>query len=266
MYKIGEVSKITKISTRMLRYYDEENLLKPSFTGSNGYRFYTDSDLDIIEKIKHLRRYHFSYNEMRDILLNKQENDTTIYLQKLNELKNTATDYDLLISELESAHQVGTPSPITNSYDIHFVEKQPFYGLCKKKILKEDKIDAFIDQMASKVFKSRLSLLGNSFITFCDSSLLDEGDFEIEYCQPITSHDSIKGFETKLFETPLYLSTLHYGDYSHVSKAYSQLYKWADQKGFKMIGDFMEKYYVDSYFTPDCNEFITEISVAICKF
>jgi DNA-binding transcriptional MerR regulator len=31
MFKIGEFSKLTQISIRMLRYYDEEGLLKPAF-------------------------------------------------------------------------------------------------------------------------------------------------------------------------------------------------------------------------------------------
>lgn len=29
MFKIGEFSKLTQVSIRMLRYYDERNLLKP---------------------------------------------------------------------------------------------------------------------------------------------------------------------------------------------------------------------------------------------
>ncbi|MDL0414372.1 MerR family DNA-binding transcriptional regulator, partial [Clostridioides difficile] len=30
MFKIGEFSKLTQVSTRMLRYYDETGLLKPA--------------------------------------------------------------------------------------------------------------------------------------------------------------------------------------------------------------------------------------------
>ena len=32
MFKIGEVSKLTQISIRMLRYYDELGILKPAKT------------------------------------------------------------------------------------------------------------------------------------------------------------------------------------------------------------------------------------------
>lgn len=42
MFKIGEFSKLTQVSIRMLRYYDENNLLKPARTDPyTGYRLYS---------------------------------------------------------------------------------------------------------------------------------------------------------------------------------------------------------------------------------
>ena len=42
MFKIGEFSKLTQVSIRMLRYYDEAGLLKPSSTDPwTGYRMYS---------------------------------------------------------------------------------------------------------------------------------------------------------------------------------------------------------------------------------
>ncbi|MBY2479139.1 MerR family transcriptional regulator, partial [Clostridioides difficile] len=72
MYKIGEASKITKISSRMLRYYDKENILRPSHVENNGYRYYTEGDINVISKIKNLRRYEFTYEEIKDIFDNNK--------------------------------------------------------------------------------------------------------------------------------------------------------------------------------------------------
>lgn len=45
MYKIGAFSKITQLSIKTLHYYDEENILSPSFRDEhNGYRYYNDQD------------------------------------------------------------------------------------------------------------------------------------------------------------------------------------------------------------------------------
>lgn len=44
MYKIGDFSSITKISKRMLRYYNEKGLLKPQKDELNNYRYYSDAN------------------------------------------------------------------------------------------------------------------------------------------------------------------------------------------------------------------------------
>ena len=46
MLKIGEFSKLTNISVRMLHHYDEIGLLKPiKIDAQNGYRFYSVSQV-----------------------------------------------------------------------------------------------------------------------------------------------------------------------------------------------------------------------------
>ena len=49
--KIGELSKRTGVSIRMLRYYEAEGLLKPERTES-GYRDYDMAEVRTIERIK----------------------------------------------------------------------------------------------------------------------------------------------------------------------------------------------------------------------
>lgn len=49
--KIGELSKRTNVSIRMLRYYEQEGLLKPSRT-QGGFRDYDLTDERTVERIK----------------------------------------------------------------------------------------------------------------------------------------------------------------------------------------------------------------------
>ncbi|MCA1440442.1 MerR family transcriptional regulator [Ensifer sp. IC4062] len=49
--KIGELSKRTGVSIRMLRYYEAEGLLKPQRTTS-GYRDYDAAELRTVERIR----------------------------------------------------------------------------------------------------------------------------------------------------------------------------------------------------------------------
>lgn len=49
--QIGELSKRTGVSVRMLRYYEQENLIRPARRAS-GYRDYDDDDERIVNAIR----------------------------------------------------------------------------------------------------------------------------------------------------------------------------------------------------------------------
>ena len=66
----GEVSKQRNISMRTLRYYDQINLLTPSFKDENGKRYYSEEDLFKLEKIIILKSLSLPLEEIR-ILLDK---------------------------------------------------------------------------------------------------------------------------------------------------------------------------------------------------
>ena len=48
---IKEVSELTGVSARTLRYYDQIGLLKPSKTSEAGYRYYGERELEILQQI-----------------------------------------------------------------------------------------------------------------------------------------------------------------------------------------------------------------------
>ncbi len=49
--RIGELAGRTGVSIRALRYYEEQELLRPDRT-SSGYRIYAESDLDTVRRIR----------------------------------------------------------------------------------------------------------------------------------------------------------------------------------------------------------------------
>ena len=51
--RIGELAQLTRISERMLRYYEEEGLLQPTRSES-GYRLYDQKDVEIVQKLQKL--------------------------------------------------------------------------------------------------------------------------------------------------------------------------------------------------------------------
>ena len=65
MYKINQFSKISGLTVKALRYYDQENILQPTFRNEdNQYRYYNEEDLKKSQLIKSLRSLDFSIMEI----------------------------------------------------------------------------------------------------------------------------------------------------------------------------------------------------------
>ena len=64
----GEVAKQKNISIRTLRYYDQINLLTPSYKDDNGRRYYSEKDLFQLEKILFLKSLALPLENIRDLL------------------------------------------------------------------------------------------------------------------------------------------------------------------------------------------------------
>ncbi len=65
--KIGELSKLSQISIRMLRYYEEAGLLSPKRTVS-GYRQFEIEDIDRVKLIHKLNNAGLTLKVIRKIL------------------------------------------------------------------------------------------------------------------------------------------------------------------------------------------------------
>lgn len=69
-YSCGQFAKMAHITKKTVRYYDERNLLKPSYVTSSGARFYTDADFARLQQILLLKHLGFSLDEIREMTMN----------------------------------------------------------------------------------------------------------------------------------------------------------------------------------------------------
>lgn len=69
MLKIGDFSKLSRVSIRMLRHYDDIGLLKPAETDDfTGYRYYREDQLFIVARITALKDMGFPLADIVRIL------------------------------------------------------------------------------------------------------------------------------------------------------------------------------------------------------
>ncbi|QWU13885.1 DNA-binding transcriptional regulator, MerR family [Paenibacillus sophorae] len=87
MLKIGDFSRLTRVSIRMLRYYDEIGLLPPAaIDGSTGYRYYSADQIETVHGIKSLREMGFGFPEFGEWL--KESGNTRRLLELLAKQKH----------------------------------------------------------------------------------------------------------------------------------------------------------------------------------
>jgi DNA-binding transcriptional MerR regulator len=67
-YKIGEASRIARISVRALRHYDDVGLVVPSARSAAGYRLYTDGDLERLQQVLFYRELGFGLERIAALL------------------------------------------------------------------------------------------------------------------------------------------------------------------------------------------------------
>lgn len=68
MYSISEVAKITNLTARALRHYEEKGLISSSRRGQNGYRYYSEDVISKVAQIKKFKGMEFSLDEIHSFL------------------------------------------------------------------------------------------------------------------------------------------------------------------------------------------------------
>jgi len=67
-YTVKQLSKVSGVSVRTLHYYDEIGLLKPAYHGTNGYRYYEQKQLLVLQQILFFRELGFELKKIQQIL------------------------------------------------------------------------------------------------------------------------------------------------------------------------------------------------------
>ena len=100
-YNISQLSKLSGVSARTLRYYDEINLLHPSRTNEAGYRFYGDKEVNLLQQILFYRERGLSLKKIRFILYDENFDMLKALNEHLTELENRRERLSKLIDTVK---------------------------------------------------------------------------------------------------------------------------------------------------------------------
>ena len=100
-YSSGQFARMANVSVRTIRFYDKQNILKPSYVTPAGARFYTDSDFARLQQILLLKYLGFSLDDIREMTID--DSDYLFLLNSLNLQKKLIQDQIEQMQLVESA-------------------------------------------------------------------------------------------------------------------------------------------------------------------
>ncbi len=66
-YSIGEAEKLTGVPAKTLRFYEEKEIIKAAVREENGYRLFTEENIEEIRLIKYARDLGLSLTEIKKL-------------------------------------------------------------------------------------------------------------------------------------------------------------------------------------------------------
>jgi effector-binding domain-containing protein len=270
MFKIGDFSRLNRISVKALRYYDEIGLLKPvrvdQFTG---YRYYSADQLPrlhyiialkdtglSLEEIATLINNSLNPSQMRDIFILKQAElrqrvdeeqkrlEQVENLLKQIEKEGKMPDYKVVVKKVE-AQLIASVRGILPAYS----DVGQFYGEIFKHLAKK------------MIFKPAAPTM-----LICYDSEYKERDVDVELCVPVKK--SIPGSDkVKVYELPEIEAAciIHKGPYEKFGETYGALMAWIDTHAYQVTGPSREVYITSPYDTEDTTKYVTEIQFPVEK-
>lgn len=269
MFRIGEFSKITQVSIRMLRYYDETKLLQPEkIEADTGYRMYSSSQIERLNRILFLKNLGFNVNKILDFLNNwetekiraeleiqEKEIEQAIILEneKLLRLQMSLRDLDrqkldlntqIIIKKLPTCHVVSIRKLVPD----YFCEGE-LWGELSEKL-----------QMW-KNLKAK-----ESFSIYHDLEQ-KEKDVDIEVCvviNDVTLADDESIVFRQVKEIEKAACFMIYGPYENIANAYSEFAVWLEQHPeYKMYGGNRQICHVGGWNEANPANFVTELQIPI---
>ena len=263
-YKIGEISKIYGIGRDSLMYYEDIGILKP-FRDKNGYRMYKLSDIWRLNLIKELRSLNFPMKKIKEYLDDRNIESTKEILnkeiilidEKIEELlsykENIMKRLDTISYELKNLKLY--------EIDLVYINKRKALEL-NANITKDEEFD-FLIQKLQKDYENRFTILGNNNIgsSFCLDKIKQGiyNEFKSVFCF-LEDEEEIYNI---IFNEGYYLTLTYKGEYKNNKHHINKMFKYIEEKGYKIISDPIEIYKIDIHETEDINEFVTEIQIPV---
>lgn len=271
MLKIGDFSKLSRISIRMLRHYDLIGLLVPeSIDDFTGYRYYSENQLPLASRIAALKEMGFSLNMIDRIL--KVYDDTAslkeyLLLQQA-ELKEQAEKTGMQLRILETTlNRIGKDDNMMQ-YSVSVKEMPERNVASLRKIIPAYNKEGLLwEQLMKEVTPLSIQYANpcNGLAVFHDKEYKEQDpDVEIQI-SVLGSYQNTANVIFKTVPSVTIASATYKGGYEQLTTVNHAVADWVRDNGYDFSEDMFTIYHVGPGQTKNPEEFVTEVCFPISK-
>ena len=271
MLKIGDFSKLSRISIRMLRHYNEIGLLVPKHTDQlTNYRYYAEDQLPIAGRISALKDMGFSLGLVVEILKNYDDPQALgQYLAiKQTEVQEQADEIKERLLRLETAVQRLRKDGKIMKYNVNLKELPERYVASVRKVIpsynQEGMLWGILMQETAPL-QMQTANPCNTMAIFHDREY-KESDVDVEVQMTVTGKYS--NTENVIFKTepPVRIASATYtGSYEIVSEVNEAVANWVRDNEYAFDGLSFCIYHVSPHETQNPDEYVTEVCYPVKK-
>ena len=273
MYKIGDFSRLSLVSVKALRYYDELGLLKPArVDDGTGYRYYSTRQLPRLNRILVMKDMGLSLEQIALLLDNEPTPDQIRGMLRLKqaELSQQMVEGQARLQRIEAWLQAFEKEAIMPAYDVILKSVAPLRvasvrGVAPSMEQIGPTLDRLFDQVMGYISQHGAAPVEPG-ITLYHNLGLTELDISVEACTPfdgsLGDSEQVKVGELPAIETMA--SVIHHGSFSTLNQAYSAIFTWIEANGYRINGPNRELN-LEYVRGGDQSKFVTEIQFPVEK-
>lgn len=271
MLKIGDFSKLSRISIRMLRHYDEIGLLVPaSIDEFTSYRYYSEAQLPIANRITALKDMGFSLASVAEIMKSYEDPKalTQYLLLKQSEIREQAEETYRRLLLLETTIQRLRKDGIAMNYNVTLKELPERYVASVRRVIPAYEQEGMLWGILMEETAPLNLQDGDPCYTlaiFHDGEH-KESNVDVEVQKSIKG--SYKNTENVVFKTvpPIQIASATYkGSYEKINEVNEAVANWVRDNGYEFNGLSFCIYHVSPHETQNPDELVTEVCYPVKK-
>ncbi len=271
MLKIGDFSKLTRISIRMLRHYESMGLLKPvKVDPFTGYRYYAASQLADANRITALRSMGFKLAETADILSRYGDREAlAVFLEdKYKEVLEQRQEMNRRLMLIETTIERIRKDGNSMNYNVTVKSFDERYAASVRQIIPSYWDEGRLWSILKSEAEGSNIQFASPFIAY--GVYYDEGfketDVDVEIQANVKgNYNDTEHIKFKTIPAVEAAATIFKGGYENITEAYEALANWIEDNGYSICGNMFNIYYVSPGMTNDPSEYVTEVCCPVKK-